>query len=345
MNDPLSIHIIMIVVVALLGFITSWCGIRYLIDYLIRNDIVDRPNDRSMHKGEVPRGGGLVIVAIIIITLLGLAATTSRPTFFLALMACVFSWALLSWCDDKLDLSPKLRFIVQGVIGVFSVAMFGWVGSFLRVELLWAGPILTVIGIVWMANLYNFMDGMDGLACSQAIVGSLTLGGWFLYLGDHELAILCGAIASSSYGFLLWNWQPAKIFMGDVGSITLGGVFATLIVIAENRHNIPILSLILVFSVFVADATFTILNRVRKGEPFWLPHRSHFYQRAGLAGLEHSKVVFVAIILMVLCALIATLSILYRDIIALLVISVLALLMLAACLVKRQERGADAKEL
>jgi Fuc2NAc and GlcNAc transferase len=294
-----------------------------------------------MHEGIVPRGGGLVIVGVIIMTLLSMLLTTSRPLFFVGLTVSVLAWATLSWCDDRFDLSPKSRFVTQGLIISITVALYGWVGVLLEMDLAWAGPVLSVIGIIWMANLNNFMDGMDGLASSQAIVGSVTFGVWFFYLGDHELAILCAAIASSSYGFLLWNWQPAKIFMGDVGSITLGGLFATLMIIAANRHNIPVLSLLMVFGVFIGDSTCTILNRMRKGERFWLPHRSHFYQRAGLSGVKHSKVVFTSVILMVLCSLIATLSILYRDIIVQLLILVAVLLTFISFLVMKLEKRAN----
>lgn len=316
----------------------SWFGVRGLIHYLTRKDIVDRPNARSMHQGAVPRGGGLVIIGLTIACLLILAVLSGRPQFFLALGICISAWAVLSWCDDKFGLSPKLRFTIQGVIAAITVWLFGWVHSFVGVNLSWAGPILSVFGLLWMANLNNFMDGMDGMAASQAIIGSLTLGVWFLYLGDWPLATLCTVVVAVNYGFLLWNWQPAKIFMGDVGSISLGALYATLMIIAANRHEIPILSLLLIFAVFIGDATFTIINRMRKGEPFWLPHRSHFYQRAALAGAKHANVVLVAIMLMALCSLFATLSVLYRDIIAQLFAATLLLLVAAGCWVVALER-------
>ncbi len=330
--------------VFLVALLLSFYGVRYLITYLEKNSLMDRPNTRSMHQGVVPRGGGLMIVALIVFSVLVLALVSDRPLFFASLAACISAWAGLSWCDDKFDLSPGLRFGTQLIIAIATVFLFGWIGRFMGLSLGWLGPVLSVFGLLWMANLNNFMDGMDGLAASQAVIASVTLGSWFLYLGDIELALLCVVICASSYGFLLWNWQPAKIFMGDVGSITLGAIYGTLIIIASNRHHIPVLSLLLIFAVFIADATYTIGNRLRKGEKIWLPHRSHFYQRAGLAGVKHAHVVLVCIILMVLCSLIATLSVLYRDIIVYLVLITLAMLLIAAVWVVNKEKNSIIKE-
>ncbi len=301
--------------VAMASFILSWLGVRAMIGVLTRRNIVDHVNNRSMHRGVVPRGGGLVIVALVLLSTLVLSLFDQRLTFFLSLTVCLGAWALLSWCDDRHDLSPNLRFGFQLLISIVTVMLFGWVDSVFGLSLGLIGPVVTVIGLLWMANLNNFMDGMDGLAASQAIIGCLTLGVWFFYLGDWQLAMVCTVVVASSYGFLMWNWQPAQVFMGDVGSVTLGALYATLIILAVNRHNIPVLSCVLVFGVFVVDASFTILNRLRKREKIWLPHRSHHYQRAGLAGVKHSKVVLFAIVLMTICSLFATFSVLYRDII------------------------------
>lgn len=319
----------------------SYIGVRLLIRYLIQTGMVDRVNERSMHQGEVPRGGGLVIVFFIFFALVGLAVTSARPLFFTGLSLCIAAWAILSWCDDRYDLSPISRLVIQLLISIATVMLFGWVNLFLGFSLGWLGPVLSVIGLLWMANLNNFMDGMDGMAASQAIIASVTLGIWFLFLGDQELAFLCVVIGATNYGFLLLNWQPARIFMGDVGSITLGAIYGTLIIIAANRYNIPVLSLALIFAVFIADTSYTLLNRARKGEAFWKPHRSHFYQRAGLAGIKHSHVVLMAIVLMMLCSLIATLSVLYRDIIVWLVLITLVVLVATATGVIVIERKAE----
>lgn len=334
---------LLLVVFCVTGLV-SWVAVGRLIHYLRAKNMVDVPNERTMHTGVVPRGGGLIVVGLIIAALVGLALFyNGRALFFIGLAVCVSAWAGLSWCDDRFDLSPTLRFGVQLLISAATIVSFGWVNQVQGLALGWLGPVVSLIGIVWMANLNNFMDGMDGLAASQAIMAGLTLGVWFVFLGDHALALLCAVLVAASYGFLLWNWQPAKIFMGDVGSVSLGALYATLIIITSNRYGIPVISVIMVFGVFIGDATYTVLNRIRKREPFWLPHRSHFYQRAGLAGVAHSHVVISAIVLMGLCSVFATLSILYRDIMLPLAGGLVLLLASAAFWVTRIEKTASNK--
>ena len=305
-------------VILIFTALLSWFCVGRLRHILLANNIVDQANERSMHEGQVPRGGGLVIVMAMLIALLALSISSARPTLFLGLWLTVLLWSALSWWDDQHDLSPKLRLILQMAFTLFMVSAFGWIDTIqlsmdLRITLDWLGAVLTFIGILWLANLYNFMDGMDGLAAAQTIIASLTLSFWFWALGDVEIALLCLVIAGASYGFLLWNWRPAKIFMGDVASVTLGAFFACLIIIGSSRFDIPVISMVMLFGVFVADATVTMLRRISKFEKFWLPHRQHCYQRLGLAGMAHEKIVVLSILAMVFCSLLATLSLIYRD--------------------------------
>lgn len=309
--------------------VASWFAIKYLIRYLIDKDMLDHPNDRTLHQGAVPRGGGIVIAMSLLLSLLILALLGDRLLFFGGLALLMLGWTSLAWCDDRQDLSPRFRLVVQAVLAVLTVAVFGWVDHIEGLSLGWFGAVLTVLGIIWMTNLYNFMDGMDGLAASQGIVASITLGFWFYMAANIELAIACLVVASSSYGFLLWNWKPAKIFMGDVGSITLGAFFATIILIAANRHDFPVISLLLIFTVFIADASITIVLRALRGEKVWLPHRSHFYQRLANIGIAHAKIVSAAIVMMLLCSLIGTMTVLYRDMIIVGLLVVLALVFAA----------------
>ncbi len=324
--------------VAILVALLSWVGVRFMIGYLSRNNMVDNPNERTMHTGSIPRGGGLVICLFVLMALIYFSVFSDRGTLFIGLAACLTAWMALSWSDDRVDLSPRFRFAMQIAIAALTVSLLGWVNVFWGMSFGLLGSVLSVIGILWMANLYNFMDGMDGLAASQSIVASITLGVWFHYLGDLQLAMVCTVVAAASYGFLMWNWQPANVFMGDVGSVSLGAFFATLMIVAANRHGLPIDSLLMIFSVFIADATITLANRLRKGEKVWLPHRSHFYQRAGLAGAKHAHVVIVGIVMMILSALLATFSVLNRDIIGLIIGANVVLLVLAACWVVRLEK-------
>lgn len=310
----------------------SWLLLKGLIPVLANNNIVDRPNSRTLHQGAVPRGGGLVIAVTLAVTALVLGLQSGRSTL-LALAGLMLLWGALSWCDDKQDLSARVRFSAQAVFAALTIAAFGWVDQLFGTPIAWFGALLSFIGILWMTNLYNFMDGMDGLAASQSIIGALTLAFWFYMVGDTQLSILCVSVAGSCYGFLLWNWHPAKVFMGDVGSITLGAFFATMIIIGANRHGFAVISLMLIFSVFIGDASVTILRRLRHGEKIWLAHRTHYYQRLANLGISHTVIVCGAIIIMLLCSLIATISVLYRDMMALAILAILALITATAVLV------------
>jgi Fuc2NAc and GlcNAc transferase len=331
------VSVVLFTLVALL----SWFVVGRLIDSLIANNMLDLPNDRTLHQGAIPRGGGLVIITSLLIALIAMSIISNRPQFFAALALVVFAWASLSWCDDKADLTPRFRLVVQFAICLFSVAAFGWVNQVLGVPLYWLGPLLSVIGLLWMANLYNFMDGLDGLAASQTIVASISMAFWFLMHSDWQLALVCVVVAASSYGFLLWNWSPAKIFMGDVGSITLGGFFGTLFIIGATRHGLSILSFFSLFGVFIADATMTIIMRALRGEKIWLPHRQHFYQRLASHGYAHSKITLASIVLMLLCSVFATLGVLYHDMIWLSLVAILLILAISAALVIYVEKSAN----
>ncbi len=323
------------VLILVVTTLLSWFCVGRLRRVLIAKNIVDLPNERSMHQGQVPRGGGLIIVAMLLVALVILSFTSGRSQLFLALSVIVLLWSGLSWWDDKHDLSPKLRLILQIVFAALTVSALGWVdniqlSSSLRIPLLWIGALSTFVGVLWLANLYNFMDGMDGFAAAQTIIASLTFGFWFWAFGDLEIAFICLVVASASYGFLLWNWQPAKIFMGDVGSVSMGVFFACLIIIASTRFDVPVVSMVMLLGVFVFDASLTILRRAINLQKIWLPHRQHYYQRLGLAGMAHEKIVILSILVMLICSLLATLSLIYRDTI-LVCLSVFCLFML--CLV------------
>jgi Fuc2NAc and GlcNAc transferase len=261
---------------------------------------------------------------------------------FGALAITMIAWASVSWSDDRIGLGAGIRLIWQSLFAVLMIMAFGYVDAVLYahnqwLSLSWFGALLTFFGILWLANLYNFMDGMDGLAASQTIVAALTFAIWFWQYGDQSIALICLVLASSCYGFLLWNWHPAKIFMGDVGSITIGALFATVMIIGATRYDFTIVSSILLFGVFVADASVTLLRRLVNGEKIWQAHRSHYYQRLALAGISHKKIVLAEIILMLICSLIATTTLLYRDTIPVAILVEAIVLALAMAVVTRIE--------
>jgi UDP-N-acetylmuramyl pentapeptide phosphotransferase/UDP-N-acetylglucosamine-1-phosphate transferase len=267
-------------------------GTRALIPVLRRAAVLDRPNERSSHVLPTPRGGGVALIgAALAAWVLLLMAGAASPTVIAVIVGAI-GLAAVSWVDDLRGLGPGVRMGAQiaavalGIgVAIPDGAVFqGWLpatADAAAAALLW----------VWFVNLYNFMDGIDGIAGSEAVaIGSgLTL---FALLGtgyDPALAALAAAVAAAAAGFLVWNWAPARIFLGDVGSVPLGYLLGFLLLAAAARGHWRIALILPLY--FLADATITLLRRLARGERIWLPHRQHFYQRAVQRGLGHGAVV------------------------------------------------------
>jgi UDP-N-acetylmuramyl pentapeptide phosphotransferase/UDP-N-acetylglucosamine-1-phosphate transferase len=257
---------------------------RVLIPILTHREILDRPNERSSHRVATPRGGGIAVIGSVLLACVVLARAESVPSgvFGIALGAVLL--AAVSWLDDLRGLSPVVRLLAQAAavaIGLFVVP----------------GPQdlfhLAVIGLLWIwwINLFNFMDGIDGLAGSEAaaIGAGLLL---FASVGagaDPTLQALAAAVAGAAIGFLVWNWSPARVFLGDVGSVPLGYVLGFLLLSLAVRGHWRIALILPLY--FLADATITLTRRLRRGERVWQAHREHFYQQAVRRGLGHAAVV------------------------------------------------------
>ena len=242
---------------------------------IIVNDI---PNERSLHSTPVPRVGG---IALMVGVLSGWALLTQFLAWWIVLPAAgLFALSLL---DDMRSLPVGIR-----LIGHFFAALAAVTGSWLSgagVALLWSIPVL--LFIVWMTNLYNFMDGSDGLAGGMALFGfgGYGAGAW---LGGNEMfALLNFSVAAAALGFLVFNFHPAKVFMGDAGSIPLGFLAAVFGVSGWQQGYWPLWFPLLAFSPFVADATVTLLKRALRGEKLSQAHRSHYYQRLVQMGWGH----------------------------------------------------------
>lgn len=301
------------VLFAVVAIASWWCTAR-LISYLTKIGSMDIPNQRSLHQRQVPRGGGLVIVGFLVISMLVMAALSGRYLIFIAMAILMLAWAIIGWLDDRHNLNVKPRLLAQAVLAVITIALFGHVaiidfGNGTQFFLASVGMLLTFIGILWLTNLYNFMDGMDGLAASQSLIAALTIGFWFLRAGDWSMASCCFVLAAACYGFLLHNWKPASIFLGDVGSITLGAFFATILIYGVTRHQISLLSFFMLLAVFIGDATATLLSRALRKQKVWQAHKEHFYQRLAACGISHDKIVTAMIVLMLICAMIASLTV------------------------------------
>jgi Fuc2NAc and GlcNAc transferase len=263
--------------------------------YTTRNNILDVPNARSSHTHPTPRGGGVAIVGVVIATLLGLVACGMLPAYLgLSLLLSSVMIAALGLADDLYHLSPRVRLAVQGIaagivvcgIVPFDVRVVS--GTLLLVALL--GALLLTIATVWMTNLYNFMDGIDGIAGIQATVAALSAAVLLYQSGWQTAAVLAVSIGGASVGFLIFNWSPARIFMGDVGSSFLGFMFAALAIMGYGHAVTLSLLLIMPLLPFVIDATMTLLLRLARGAPAATAHREHVYQLAVQAGLSHKEV-------------------------------------------------------
>lgn len=252
----------------------------------IRKSILDIPNERSSHSHPTPRGGGIAIVITFLLALLTLHLLDQIDThLFWVLTLGGTSIALLGYRDDVTSVNTRTRILLHFLIaGVTLFALGGYHGVH------GIGSALALIGIVWCINFYNFMDGIDGLASSEGMIVALGAALALSYLGAVSLAWVCWLLANTIAGFMVWNWPPAKIFMGDVGSSFLGYVFAVLGLFSVNHAILPLAFWWLILAIFIWDATFTVVYRGMKGKKWYSAHREHAYQRMTMQGLSHQRV-------------------------------------------------------
>ncbi len=269
----------------------SWWALRYAQS----RNMLDIPGDRSLHSTPTPRGGGLAIAGCVLGGAVILTAIGEIPMALgLSLTGGGVIVAGLGWLDDRSGLPAGIRavgYLVAAGVGVwFSGALTGFAIGSASVELGWAGVPLTILGIVWITNLYNFMDGADGIAAAQGIGAGLYAACLFAVGGLWGSAALCLIIAAACAGFLIFNWPPARLFMGDVGSCLLGYSFGVLVLHGEQSGAVPLPAWMLLLLVFIVDATLTLIRRLLRGEKWYSAHRTHAYQLLVQSGLGHRGV-------------------------------------------------------
>lgn len=288
-------------IVVISAFIVCWLVLALL---LRRGRLpMDHPNERSLHATPTPRIGGLGIMAGVGVAA-GWMAGAGLLQGTLPVVLAAFALAALSVLDDVRSLPVALRLLAHFVAAVACLLALGLSG--------WA-LLAGMLAVVWMTNLYNFMDGSDGLAGGMAAIGfgALALAAW---LGDAPgLAAFCAAIAATALAFLRFNFPPARIFMGDAGSIPLGFMAATLGIVGAMQHVWPWLFPLLVFSPFIVDAGVTLIRRALRGEKVWRAHRSHYYQRVVLLGATHRQLALASYALMLAAAALAFALLLYLQ--------------------------------
>jgi len=256
-----------------------------LRQYALRRSIIDIPNARSSHTVPTPRGGGVAIVLTFALVLVWLACvqliTVAEST---ALLGAGLLIAIIGFMDDHGHIAARWR-----LLGHFAAAIWTlfWMQGLPAVtafgitfDLGWAGHVLALFYLVWMLNLYNFMDGIDGLASLQAICACLALTLIYFLSGRPSMMWAPLLLSVSVAGFLYWNFPPARIFMGDAGSGFLGIILGGLSIQAAWAGSEFFFAWLIMLGVFIMDATFTLIRRLARGDKVYEAHRSHAYQFA-----------------------------------------------------------------
>jgi len=286
MDQPL------LLIVPLGVFLISMHGTRLLVTRLAERQILDHPNDRSSHTAPIPHGGGLALMVALLPAWAALGLVTGEPAAPLVLISGLAALlAAVSWTDDLRGLNPLIRIAAQAIAVAAALIIAPPPGPIFGGLL---PPIadLVLAGIlwVWFINLYNFMDGIDGLTGVQTItigIGAFVIARKLAF-GDTAM-ILSLTLAAAALGFIRFNWHPAKIFLGDVGSVPLGFLLGWLLLFLAAKGAWPAAILLPLY--YLADATWTLVRRALSGKRIWQAHREHFYQRAVDSGLRHDQVV------------------------------------------------------
>lgn len=284
----------MLALAPLTAFAVALAVARLLLTPAGRRIALDTPNARSLHERPVPRSGGLAIGAGV-----GAACALAWPGTGAALLLAL-ALAAVSLADDVNGLRTAWR------LGAHLAAA----AAFVALELSGTGVALFVVfalAIAWTANLYNFMDGSDGLAGGMGVFGFATYACAAWAAGHASIAALAASIAAACAGFLVFNWHPARLFMGDVGSVPLGFLAGALGLAGWSRGVWPLWFPLLVFAPFMFDATLTLLKRAARRERLWQAHRDHYYQRLVRLGFGHRRTALLEYVAMAACAALALL--------------------------------------
>ncbi len=263
--------------------------------WLTRRNVLDKPNHRSSHKAPVPRGGGIGFMLIVLVGLAVLAAVDGTvPTAILVGILLVIA---VSFVDDLRPLPFWLRLLVQAIAVGFALWSMGGdtpiLGGFLPV---WLDRVLLALAWLWFINLFNFMDGIDGIAAGEAMVVGVGLVGLALLQSDFvDGALPALIVTAAALGFLIYNWHPARLFMGDVGSAGLGFVLGWLLIAAADAGFLG--AALILPMVFVFDASTTLLWRLAKRKPLATAHRDHAYQAGVDRGLSQTTVTVAVLVI------------------------------------------------
>lgn len=273
-----------------MSFLASWFMTRVLVHVAPRIGLIDRPNQRSSHSTPTPRAGGIAIVLAIVAAMAWWVPLSQHEK--LALLPPALLIAGVGLIDDFRSVSPWLRLLVH--VAAVAWAMY-WLGGVPPTGVAWLDAmgwvrhLIVALGLVWFLNAFNFMDGIDGIAAGEALFVAVALAGLALLTSsDPAVPAFAAVIAGASLGFLMLNWSPARIFMGDVGSGTLGFLVGALGLLAWQRGVASPWVTAMLLSAFLGDATVTLVRRILRGDQWYSAHRTHAYQHLARRLRSHS---------------------------------------------------------
>lgn len=266
----------------LIFFVLAFGFTYFMRAYALKKNIIDNPNERSSHSVPTPRGGGVAVVCSYLLALAVLIYSQQLTVHIgLTLMVAGFVIALLGFLDDHGHINSMLRLAIHFLVAigaVISLGGFAEVTIFNGLQLGFVANIIAVLFLVWLLNLYNFMDGINGIASVEAITTTASMAMLYYLLNTSLNSDLLWLLAACVFGFLLWNFPKAKIFMGDACSGFLGLTLGILALIALKENLAMFCAWIICLGVFVVDATYTLIKRVLSGYKMYDAHRSHSYQ-------------------------------------------------------------------
>jgi len=301
--------------------------------WAISRSVLDLPNERSSHSTPTPRGGGIAIAITWFLTIIYLFFRRELDAQLFWALLCGIPIFAIGLIDDIITISPKVRFVVQIVSAAIAVFLLGGLKSidigYRTLSVPYLFSLIAIIGVVWFTNLFNFLDGIDGYISSEVIFIGFAI---FFLFGDLAPAFL----AIITAGFLVWNWQPAKIFMGDVGSTLLGFTIGVFAIHYQNTGESSIFIWLMLTSLFWFDATLTLCRRWRNGEKLSQAHRKHVYQRIVQAGFSHQKTVVYGIMINFFILLLVIIAIKYpKLLLVMLLVNVMVLYYIVRLVDKR----------
>ena len=285
-------NLVLVYFIAFLGAASITAITRYIT---IKRSILDVPNSRSSHQQPTPRGGGIAIVLVFLIFIfyLNLIHYIDKSLMF-ALIGGGIVIACAGLYDDIYSLNAHSRLFVHFLSALWAIICIGALSTLdcgiFKIPLSWLGYFITLIGIIWCINFYNFMDGIDGLAGCEGIFIAVASGLALSIKHAVYLETIFFGLAATIAGFTIWNWPPAKIFLGDVGSGFLGFVFAVLALFTIKQSYLPITFWCVISAIFLFDATFTLLHRIYHKKKWYSAHREHAYQHLIVFGASHKQV-------------------------------------------------------